>query len=85
MTYKQTRIYQSGEKVPFNGLFEIVGGRSVYGTDRHEIRCDFKIGEVFAAYNGMDVCWHAVSIESQSSETMNTNYQIAKKFFPWVS
>jgi hypothetical protein len=57
-------IYQSGEKVPFNATFEVVGvslakeEQSTKKVIRH-----FTAGEVFVYYQGYEVCWHLVVVQ----------------------
>ena len=57
-------IYQSGEKVPFNGTFKVVGISLADAEQSYErgIR-QLKAGEVFATYEGMEVCWHLVVVQ----------------------
>jgi hypothetical protein len=61
MLKHQNASYQSGEKVPFNGTFEVVGVRLAYPARSQERAvCDLKAGEAFAAYEGIEFCWHFV-------------------------
>ena len=61
MPQKFDAIYQSGEKIPLSGTFEVVGVTVAHAAQRHEraIR-ELKAGEAFATYEGLEVCWHFV-------------------------
>jgi len=64
------RIYQTGEAVPFSGMFEVVGSNRVCSEkDREHICHFFKIDEIFFAHDGMDVCWRLVANQPQVDKT----------------
>jgi hypothetical protein len=59
MTNTTSHVYQSGETVPFTGVYEVVGADSAQlpSTEEQPIR-DFTAGEVFPDYDGRAVNWH---------------------------
>jgi hypothetical protein len=52
-------VYQTGQLVPFNGTYEVVGANlaTVSHKPEHPIRI-LHINEVFPTYEGWEVCWH---------------------------
>jgi len=71
-------IYQSGEKIPFSGIFEVVGARLVYAAQRNvDTPRELKLGEAFPAYEGMEVCWHSVDNgKGQDIETSSPKLRV---------
>ena len=64
-------IYQCGERVPFNGTFEMVGfGTAHDAKNNQEVLCELVTGEPFPAYNGMEVCWYATLQKCQVNEAL---------------
>ena len=64
MAVNLSSVYQSGQKVPATGTYEVVGAtrpRSAY--EREGLIHTLNEGEVFPGHEGFDVCWHLESAE----------------------
>ena len=56
---KSSTVYQSGEKVPFTGTYEVAGADPKVATDKDKsaVRVLHE-GELFPDYEGRAVSWH---------------------------
>jgi hypothetical protein len=74
-------IYQTGEPIPISGRFAVVGinlTQAAAGSER--AICELHMGDVFATYDGLEVCWHPVpSGEHQTSEPLPIGWQDGRR------
>lgn len=74
MSENRDAIYQSGEKSPFSGTFEVVGVRLAHAPQGHKnIICELKAGKAFPTYEGLEVCWHLVGSKRQNIESSGSS------------
>jgi hypothetical protein len=66
MTAVTNNIYQTGQRVPISGHYEVVGVNLTAVKNKKEkaFRAMEK-DEVFPNYEGWEVCWHFVTSECQ--------------------
>ena len=57
ITYS-TSIFQSGQQVPFNATYEVVGLKPATDQKKEGAIRNLQIGEFFPSYEGWEVCWH---------------------------
>lgn len=59
MTTARNSIYQTGQKVEINGMYEVVGVNLSRARNKKEqaVR-SLQRGEYFPNYEGWEVCWH---------------------------
>jgi hypothetical protein len=53
-------IYQSGQRVPISGLYEVVGVNSALSIHSAEGIRQLHQDEYFPSYQGWDVCWRLI-------------------------
>jgi hypothetical protein len=59
MTKYLSRVYQTGQLVPVNGTYEVVGANLTTASPKLENPIlILHINEVFPTYEGWEVCWH---------------------------
>ncbi len=65
----QNTIYQSGEQVPHNATYQVVGANfsAVVNKKESAVRT-FKVGEFFPNYEGRAVCWHVTEFNNNKPE-----------------
>jgi hypothetical protein len=58
MTIVANSIFQTGQKVPINGIYEVVGVNLVTAKHKKEQALrPLQSGEYFPNYEGWEVCW----------------------------
>lgn len=58
MTTATNSIYQTGQKVPINGMYEVVGvNLSKVKNKKEQALRPLQSGEYFPNYEGWEVCW----------------------------
>ncbi|HLY26584.1 MAG TPA: hypothetical protein VKQ72_09610 [Aggregatilineales bacterium] len=64
MSEKTTSIFQSGERVHIAGTYEVIGIGATASPRRKEASTrDFRAGERFCCYDGIEVIWRLVKTE----------------------
>ncbi len=58
MIENANRIFQSGQRVPNSGVFELVGS-PVHRASPISVQ-KLKVGQVFPCFDGWEVCWHLI-------------------------
>lgn len=70
-------IYQTGQRVPVSGNYEVVGVNLATARNKKEKALRLmQRGEIFPNYEGWEVCWHYTAGDHQSeSEKASTGTQ----------
>jgi hypothetical protein len=67
----KSMIFQSGQKVPTSGPYEVVGASPTTVTAQGETAPrDLTAGETFPAFQGWEVCWRPVGGDSDRALDM---------------
>jgi hypothetical protein len=71
MTRYSSHVYQTGQLVPANGTYEVVGANLAPASHKpeHPIRT-LDLNDVFPTYEGWEVCWRLRSRERRLQADM---------------
>ncbi len=75
MAMKSSSIYQSGQKVPLTGIYQVVGIPPATRQKRRNATRTLRMGDLFPAYEGWEVCWRLAADDVGQSFEKATSHE----------